>query len=187
MIGPVVSFEGTVAGVLPRPALILLLVLFGLLAVPGAAILACTFATRRRTGAPWRILTASFGFALVPIGFAMWAAHFAYHLAAGWLTAIPVLHRSWADLLHNSTPVNWSLSSYALVPPWLTPLQILLLDAGLLLTLYIAWRISQRYASGIASRLRLAGPWGVLACALYLVGVWILFQPMQMRGTMMMH
>src|SRR6185437_2588344 len=132
-------------------------------------------------------LTASFGLALVPIGFAMWAAHFAYHLAAGWLTAIPVLQRSWADFLRNSTPINWSLSAYPTVPAWLTPLQILLLDAGLLLTLYIAWRISQRYASGIASRLRLAVPWGVLACALYLAGLWILFQPMQMRGTMMMH
>ena len=187
MIAPVVSFESALAGALPRPMLILLLAAFGLLVVPASAILACTFATRGPIGTPRRMLTASFGLALVPIGFAMWAAHFAYHLAAGWLTAIPVLQRSWADFLRNSTPINWRLSAYATVPAWLTPLQILLLDAGLLLTLYIAWRISQRYASGIASRLRLAGPWGVLACALYLVGLWILFQPMQMRGTMMMH
>jgi len=29
-------------------------------------------------------------------------------------------------------------------------------------------------------------PWAVLAGALYSAGVWIIFQPMQMRGTMMM-
>jgi cytochrome c oxidase assembly factor CtaG/polyferredoxin len=190
MIAPLVSFEGTVASMLPRPVLILILAAFGLLVVPAALILFCTLVSRRlagRTGTPWRILTASFGLALVPLGFAMWAAHFAYHLAAGWLTAIPVLQRSWADLFGLSTPIHWSLSSYALVPSWLTPLQILLLDAGLLLTLCLVWRISLRYASGIASRLRLAGPWGALACALYAAGIWILFQPMQMRGTMMMH
>jgi cytochrome c oxidase assembly factor CtaG len=189
MIAPVVSFESAVAGALPRPLIILLLAAFGLLIVPAAVVFLCTVASRMagRTGTPWRRLTASFGLALVPIGFAMWAAHFAYHLAAGWLTAMPVLERSWADLLQSSAPVDWSLSSYALIPSWLTPLQILFLDAGLLLTLYIAWRISQRYARGIASRLRLAGPWGALACALYLAGIWILFQPMQMRGTMMMH
>lgn len=188
MIAPVISLERVFDG-LPRPLLILALAAFGLLFVPAAAILLCTLASRLagRTGTSWRTLTASFGLALVPVGLAMWAAHFAYHLAAGWLTAIPVLQRSWADLLHSAASVDWSLSSYALIPSWLVPLQILLLDAGLLLTLYIVWRISQRYASGIACRLRLAGPWGALACALYVLGIWILFQPMQMRGTMMMH
>ena len=186
MIAPVVSFESALAGALPRPMLILLLAAFGLLVVPASAILACTFATGVQ-----RHAAANAYCKLRSRARAHWFRHvgstFAYHLAAGWLTAIPVLQRSWADFLRNSTPINWSLSAYPTVPAWLTPLQILLLDAGLLLTLYIAWRISQRYASGIASRLRLAGPWGVLACALYLVGLWILFQPMQMRGTMMMH
>jgi hypothetical protein len=28
-------------------------------------------------------------------------------------------------------------------------------------------------------------PWGVLATALYAAGVWIVFQPMQMRGMIM--
>ena len=34
--------------------------------------------------------------------------------------------------------------------------------------------------------IRPAAPWAVLAGALYWAGVWIVFQPMQMRGTMMM-
>jgi hypothetical protein len=31
----------------------------------------------------------------------------------------------------------------------------------------------------------LVAPWAVLAMVLYAVGVWIVFQPMQMRGMMM--
>jgi len=34
--------------------------------------------------------------------------------------------------------------------------------------------------------LAVLAPWAVLAGALYSAGVWIVFQPMQMRGTMMM-
>jgi len=57
-------------------------------------------------------------------------------------------------------------------------LQILLLDAGLLLTLYTAWRLSQ------GARLKVFVPWASVACLLFAAGVWIFFQPMQMRGMM---
>ena len=68
---------------------------------------------------------------------------------------------------------------------WLLPLEILALDAGLLLTLYVIWRIAGRYAKGAASALGLAAPWALLAVGLYVAGIWIIFQPMQMRGMMM--
>jgi hypothetical protein len=57
----------------------------------------------------------------------------------------------------------------------LAPLQILLLDAGLLLTLYLLWRIG-----GIVAGV----PWALLSVGLYAAGVWIFLQPMQMRGMM---
>jgi cytochrome c oxidase assembly factor CtaG len=81
-----------------------------------------------------------FVFMLVPLGFAMWAAHLLYHVAR-----MPV-----------------------------TSAQILLLDAGLLLTLYTGWRIQNAVMKFI--------PWAVTACLLYGAGIWILFQPMEMRG-----
>jgi heme/copper-type cytochrome/quinol oxidase subunit 1 len=34
--------------------------------------------------------------------------------------------------------------------------------------------------------LRLNAPWAALAFLLYSIGTWIIFQPMQMRGMMMM-
>jgi cytochrome c oxidase assembly factor CtaG len=96
-----------------------------------------------------------FVLALAPIGFAMWCAHLLYHLTTAWA-----------------------------VPGWMTDTQILLLDAGLLLTLYVCWRIAQQNAPRVRSGLTIAAPWAVLACILYGAGIWILLQPMQMRGMM---
>ncbi len=87
-------------------------------------------------------------FSLVPLGVGMWAAHIAFHAASVWSTA----------------SVVW--------------LQILLLEAGLLLTLYVAWRI----AAGVFVKLFL--PWAIVACLLFASGIWTFFQPMQMRGMM---
>ncbi len=39
-----------------------------------------------------------------------------------------------------------------MVPEWLTSAQILLLDAGLLLTLYVCWRVASQYAGVRAKR-----------------------------------
>jgi cytochrome c oxidase assembly factor CtaG len=91
-----------------------------------------------------------FVYTLVPVGVAMWAAHLLFHFA-------------------NALGV----------PGVITPGQILLLDAGLLLSLYIGWRIANQYASRA-----IIVPWATLACGLYAAGVWILLQPMQMRGML---
>jgi hypothetical protein len=61
-------------------------------------------------------------------------------------------------------------------------LQVLLLDGGLLLTLYLAWRIAQRHRPQFRSAARAFAPWAALATVLFGIGVWIFLQPMQMRG-----
>jgi cytochrome c oxidase assembly factor CtaG/ferredoxin len=94
-----------------------------------------------------------FAFTLAPIGIAMWAAHLLFHAA-----------------------VSWGIMQ-------VTPVQILLLNAGLLVTLYVGWRVAQQYSQGWSAG-RLLAPWAGLAFCLYTAGVWILFQPMQMRGMM---
>ncbi len=100
-----------------------------------------------------------FIFTLVPIGVAMWAAHLMYHfvtvLAAGQF------------------------------PAWLTGLQLALLDAGVLWTLYLGWRLASQQAGKLRSQIALWAPWSAVALGLYATGVWILLQPMDMRGMMM--
>jgi cytochrome c oxidase assembly factor CtaG len=101
-------------------------------------------------------VTRRFIYTLVPIGISMWAAHLLFHFA-------------------------YAFPLPALISParFVTPTQTLLLDAGLLLSLYIGWRIAKLYAART-----LILPWAALACALYACGIWILFQPMQMRGML---
>ncbi len=90
-----------------------------------------------------------FAFALVPIGIAMWLAHLSFHFFSAW---------------------TWISTT------WVQSLQILVLDCGLLLTLYVLWRIS--------AQVRFLLPSAVVACGLYAAGIWIFFQPMQMRGML---
>jgi hypothetical protein len=59
---------------------------------------------------------------------------------------------------------------------------MLLLDLGLLLSLYIGWRIAGACVTRLADRLRLLAPWATVLVGLYGTGIWVFLQPMQMRG-----
>jgi hypothetical protein len=109
----------------------------------------------------------------------MWLAHFSNHLLAGWSTVIPVIKRILSPAASLDYPAAW-------IPNWLPSLELLFLDLGLLLTLYIAWRVASRFVQGARQAFAMLVPWALLAIALYSAGVWIVFQPMQMRGMMAM-
>jgi hypothetical protein len=147
----------------------------GLLIIPVTLAAVCGWITRRVAQQSWSDLTCSFTLALVPVGFAMWLAHFSNHFFAGWSTLIPAVGRFFSRLSSANYPV----------PNWIPSLELCFLDLGLLLTLYATWRVARRLVSGDGMALAAMSPWAVLAGALYSAGVWIVFQPMQMRGMMM--
>jgi cytochrome c oxidase assembly factor CtaG/polyferredoxin len=151
-----------------------------LLIVPGILVAACAWASRYwgRLKLTWTSVICSFAPALIPVGFGMWLAHFSNHLLAGWSTIIPVIGR----ILAATASVGGLV---AFVPDWLPSMELIFLDAGLLSTLYIVWRVASRVADGARSSVPVLLPWALLASALYSAGVWIVFQPMQMRGMMM--
>jgi hypothetical protein len=92
-------------------------------------------------------------------------------------TAVPVAQRFAADLgLTALGEPAWGGACCRPVPAWLLPVEILFLDVGLLLSLYAGYRL--------APTLRALAPWVLLMVLLFVLGVWILFQPMQMRGTL---
>lgn len=137
------------------------LVLVGLLIA--SALLA---AGRKALG---RALFCRLALALVPLGMGMWAAHLAFHLATGWRSLWPVVQR----LLRFGDP-QWSLACAGVAPDRLVSVELLLLDGGLLASLYVGWKIARtppRYL-----------PFAAFAAALWVVGVWTLLSPMQMRG-----
>ena len=107
-------------------------------------------------------------FTLIPLGAAMWMGHFGFHL----LTA------GWSIVPAGARFLGWTASGgMGQVPSWWPGTKVLLLDAGLLATLYLQWRTR-------SSRKALAA-WAIFAVCLYAAGLWILAQPMQMRGMVM--
>ena len=120
---------------------------------------------------------------LVPLGLAMWAGHSLFHAATGWSTAWPTVQRAAIDLGIGAlgTPSWTSLPSLLRLESVLT-LQIILLDAGLLLTLYAGWRIMRDGTARSGATVGLQLSWAGLVLVLYASGVWTFLQPMQMRG-----
>jgi cytochrome c oxidase assembly factor CtaG/polyferredoxin len=193
MIAPVTAGEAYLGARLKLPSTapvagaMLLLIMLGAPALAyHLAWLASRGAVHARGISP-REVSRRLALSLVPIGLAMWAAHFLFHLSTGFGSAIPVIQRAAraAGIGWLGIP-RWEMMTPALGPQHLLALQLLLLDGGVLISLYLAWRIARQYAPPIGSALRLTAPWAVVALILYLGGVWIVLQPMQMRGTMQM-
>ena len=164
--------------------------LLSIVGVPALLIACCVWLSKIlgqiRLG--WKETISRFAPAFVPVGFSMWLIHFSYHLFSSGQTALPVIQRAALDVgITILGAPYWLLSSRMPSLDWLPGFELLLLDVGLLFTLYISWRIASRFRLNFAQTLRLNIPWAALAFALYSIGVWIIFQPMQMRGMMMMH
>jgi cytochrome c oxidase assembly factor CtaG len=180
MVGPVMMWEhGWHARLGPHamPFIIAAFVLVGAVVAPAAAVaLAGGFSRIARPWVSLSDLARRFAFALIPIGLGMWAAHVFYHLATGWVAAWPAVQRIVAG---TATAV-----ALPVVPSWVTPFQLLALNAGLLGTLWLVWKIAAQTTAKLKSVLALMTPWVAVSIALYGAGVWILFQPMQMRGMM---
>jgi cytochrome c oxidase assembly factor CtaG/polyferredoxin len=179
------NFSRFSLGLISRPALLLILfsVVLGLL--PLLSVAGCAVASRRFGGltASQRAVACRFAMTLAPIGAAMWLGHFGFHLLTALLTPIPVVQRLLLDLHFTfGGPPWWSLHAPAI--PELLDLQCLALDLGFLLSLYLAWKVSQDLASANRKAVAAFLPWSVLLTLLYLCGIWIVFQPMEMRGML---
>jgi hypothetical protein len=122
-----------------------------------------------------------FSMSLAPLGFGMWLAHFVFHLFTAALTPIPVAARIAKDLGLRDAEPEWAVGSLAFYD--LPGLELLLLDLGFLVALYVGWRIAGQMTSD--RRFATFIPWAALATVLYAAGVWIIFQPMEIRGMMM--
>ena len=123
-----------------------------------------------------------YAWGLVPLGFGMWTAHYLHHLLIGGLTVVPVIQQYLRDLGIPSGEPGWGRG--AMVPEgWLFPLELLFLQGGLLVSLVATWRIAQQTEGPRRRALRAFAPWALLATSLAGAGIWLLLQPMEMRGT----
>jgi hypothetical protein len=186
MTAPVTSFDNDLAarlGLASSLPVTRVLLLIALVAAPATLATLSAYASRAAShvSATTRELLCRFSISLVPLGAAMWAGHFVFHLNVGWNSGWTTVQQA-ASRWHLLGSPNRAIFSPLLGAGTIRILQTLLLDAGLLLALYLVWRLALVYASRVRDALLLFAPWAGIATALYITGVWIFLQPMQMRG-----
>jgi cytochrome c oxidase assembly factor CtaG len=138
-----------------------------------------------RLNAPRSQLAIRFCFTLVPLGFAMWLAHYSFHLFTSYDVVVPATQRflagwGWSGL---GEP-QWIASCCRPPADWLPRLEMVCLGVGFLVSCHAAYRLASEQAASPGLAARAFAPWGLLNLALYAAGIWIVCQPMQMRGTL---
>ena len=109
---------------------------------------------------------------LVPLGVAMWAAHLLFHFFTSYSSILPVTKRALFDVGLASEPDTlWAIPA---APTWLLSGELFLLAVGYLAFVAICVRLT--------TTIQQRTPWLILGTLLLYCGVWILLQPMQMRG-----
>jgi hypothetical protein len=132
------------------------------------------------TATRWREHLCGMAVLFALLGVSMWAAHFLFHLVTAARTPWPVLQRLAKDASLSASLPNWNVAYLGFAE--LPAIEILLLNAGCFFTLWLLWK--KTLATSKTHLLLSFLPWAVLACALFALGIWIIFQPMEMRGTL---
>jgi ferredoxin len=193
MVKPVYGFErwlGTLLHIGAEPVLLAIIFGIGMIVLPVILIGLAAAAGRALTHGADSLTTVAlrYCYTLVPLGLGMWLAHYGYHLLTGGLTIIPLAQQFCADL---GFPLlghpNWAIAG--LIPAdwtWLTPIAVVALQCGAFGSLLALGRIAGRQHRERRMARRAALPWAILIVALCCAGIWLMMQPMEMRGSAFM-
>ena len=186
MTAPGVALEGHLAAFLHvRSEAVVLGLLFvaALGAVPivllgGAA--AVTRAVAGESASPLHFVARRYAFALVPLGFGIWLAHYGFHLLTGVLTVVPVSQSAALDLFGWAALGDPFWRWTGMSPGAVYPIQIGLVAIGACGSAGLMWAISSREYPSVPGRA--SAPWLTVLVILTVAAFWILGQPMDMRG-----
>ena len=125
-------------------------------------------------------IAVNYAYALVPFGFGMWLAHYGFHLLTGALTIVPVTQRAAIDVFGWTALGDplWRLTGMR--PGSVFPIQVGLILLGTMGSLAAAFQVAERDHPKSAVRSIL--PWIAVIVCLAAAGLWVLAQPMDMRG-----
>lgn len=189
MTPPVYSTAAWLASLLntTNEALLLLIIFFVLnILLPLIIGLCVAWLSRFLAGSnePIRVSFSKFTPILVPVGFAIWFAHYGFHFVTGALAIIPATHSFLIDhgiLLFGGAP-NWQLS--AILPfSWLLPLQVLCVVLGFAGSYFVLGDIGRHEKASFTAQL----PWLLLLLGIAVAAIYLFTLPMEMRGTGFMH
>lgn len=178
MVPPIAEFEkkhGTASWIL----------LVGFITIlPAMLACACAWAGKKigSLKTPWNESLCDMAVLFAPLGFSMWLSHFFFHLLTGLFTPWPILQRLAKEVGISSTAPNWNIPTAAFAG--LPALEILFLNAGCLFTLWLLWK--KTLTLSVKNPALAFLPWAAVACGLHALGVWIILQPMEMRGTLLL-
>ena len=186
MVSPVYELQRWIAdllGLRSDAPVLGLMFLVGLVVMPALLLGLCAAASRRlgRLSEPLSRIAMRFAWGLVPLACGVWLAHYSFHLLTGFLTVIPVVQKTASDLFGRAVlgAPAWELGG--LRPGFVKPIETGLLLLGLLVSLGVCWRVAEDVSPSRTRRVVL--PWAGLVGALFLAALWLMSQPMEMRGT----
>jgi polyferredoxin len=184
MVAPVYRLEGWLArllGVASEAPVLAMLFVLSLIVAPLILVGGAAALTRTIAGGSVGPIAVSYAYALVPFGFGMWLAHYGFHLLTGLFTVIPIAQNVIVDLVGRPVlgqPL-WRLTGMR--PGAVYPIQVGFILLGAMGSLALAYRISERdYPAGPGVP---TVPWAMVTMTLTTAALWILSQPMEMRGA----
>ncbi len=123
-----------------------------------------------------------YSYGLVPLGFGMWLAHYGFHFLTGLYTIVPVTQSAVASLgrAFLGQP-RWSLTG--LPANMVQVIEIGFLVLGFAGSLAVTHGLAEEDAPNRTLRAFL--PWALVSAILLAASLWLIFQPMEMRATLM--
>ncbi len=185
MVSPVYAAQRWLAGVLQieQEAPILgVIFAVALVVEPILLLVLAGWLTKRWGGSRKTILPLIIrhSYALVPLGFGIWLSHYGFHFLTGLYTIVPVFQ---SVLASTGWPILgepfWRLGG--LPENVIYPIELGFLGLGLLGSLLVVYRQAEEDAEAHTGRL--FSVWGGLCLLLWVSALWLLSQPMEMRGT----
>jgi ferredoxin len=119
-------------------------------------------------------------YALVPLGFGVWLAHYSFHFLTGLYTFIPVTQSALANAGWPILGEPW-WGAAGLPAKTVYPIELGFLGLGLLGSLLLVYRLSEEDSAAHPGRVFTS--WAALCVLLWGSALWLMSQPMEMRGT----
>jgi polyferredoxin len=187
MVSPVYVVEAWLGKLLhvSHEAPVLGLIFFTFLVIEPAMLLGCAaWLTRVLKGSTMAVmpLAVRYSYALVPLGFGMWLAHYGFHFFTGLLTIVPVTQSAAASVgISWLGAPRWTWTGLAM--RYVQPIELGFLFLGFAGSLVIAHQLAEEDSAEHPMRAFL--PWAAVAAIVCAASVWLMFQPMEMRATLM--
>jgi polyferredoxin len=124
---------------------------------------------------------AGYAFALIPVGFGIWLAHYGFHLLTGAATIVPVAQSAAIDALGRAALGEPAWRWVGMQPSSVFPIQLGFVLLGAAGSIGLVHATSLRDHPSAATRASI--PWLAVVALITTTALWILSQPMDMRAV----